>query len=81
MPFVHSQSDGTTASADERGLKNNPATCHIDFSVSDEETKDNRNFSSITHIINYSFMTKTSVLKTNSLCTIYCNFKNGPVTR
>ncbi|PFX19291.1 hypothetical protein AWC38_SpisGene16304 [Stylophora pistillata] len=31
------QSDGITAAADESGQKNNPKTCHIDLSVSDEE--------------------------------------------
>ena len=38
MPFgFHSQSDGTTAAADERGQKKNPKTCHIELSVTDEE--------------------------------------------
>ena len=69
MPFgFHSQSDGTTAAADERELKNNHKMCHIDLSVSDEERdkvdfknisryKEThyRNFSSITHIRNVLF--------------------------
>ena len=47
MPFgFHSQSDGTTAVADERGQKNNPKTCHINLSVSDEE-RDRVNFKNI----------------------------------
>ena len=66
MPFgFHSQSDGITAAADERGQKKNPKTCHIDLSVNNKERdKVNfkiiirykethyRNFSSITHIRN-----------------------------
>ena len=47
MPFgFHSQSDGITAAADESGQKNNPKTCHIDLSVSDEE-HDKVNFKNI----------------------------------
>ena len=44
MPFgFHSQSDGITAAADERGQKKNPKTCHIDLSVSNKE-RDKVNF-------------------------------------
>ena len=68
MPFCfHSQSDGITAAADERGQKKNPKTCYIDLSVNNKE-RDKVNFKIIirykeTHYRNFSSITHTCVIQ------------------